>query len=366
MNRRSSPTDRLAPLFSRLEFFVKEKAIDGAALAVARGPEIIAEWYCGDASRGQAAGHSTLWPLVCISKLYTAATVMALVERGELTLSMPVHTLLPSFTQGGRESIRLRHLLTHTSGLSRATPARVEELLRRQAPLSEHLAEAYTEPLLFAPGTAFNYTDHGYALAAELAKAATGRPFAELAQTLVLEPAGLEDTFIPPPLAVYDRIAYVKGVLAEGSSGAWLNSPYARKLVHPALGFFATLRDLMRFGLLFTPDAPNRILSTATIRRMTTDQTGGNAVGHVIPIYAPQQRPWGLGFSVRGTLSNGIEDMASESSFAHVGASGSILLVDPTANITLAFVSNRYVGSGVEPFVQRLSTVVGMVLAALT
>ncbi len=358
--------DRLTPAFRRLERFIEEGAIDGAALAIAEGQELIAEWYGGQASPDRAAQADTLWPLACISKLYTATTVMTLVERGELTLSLPVHALLPDFTESGRESVRLRHLLTHTSGLIRSTPARSERLLRRQAPLWEHLEEAYTHPLLFQPGTAFNYTDHGYAVAGQVAEAAGGRPLAELVWTLVLKPRGLDDTFLPPPLGEYSRVAYVKGVLAEGTDGAMYNSAYARQLAHPGLGAVATVRDLLRFGLFFAPGSPDRVLSAASIRGMTTDQTGGDAVGHVLPLYPAQRQPWGLGFSIRGALGNGFEDIASPPTFDHVGATGSILLVDPVANITIAFVSNRFIDSDREHFVLRLSTVVGTVLAALT
>src|SRR5215217_1576552 len=302
---------RLSPVFHRIERFIADQAIDGAALAVAHGGELVTEWCAGAAAPGRAATSETVWPLACISKLYTATTIMALVERGELTLSMPVHTRLPAFARDGLEDIRLRHLLTHTSGLSRATPSRVEELLGRLAPLSEQLADAYAQPLLFTPGTAFNYTDHGYAFAAQLAEAVTACPFPDLMRTLVLQPAGLCDTFFPPPPLVYDRIAYVAGVSAEGADGAFLNSGYFRQLAHPAFGVFTTVRDLLQFGLLFTELPPVRLLGKATVRAMTIDQTGGSAIGHVMPLYPPQRQPWGLGWSIRGPLGNGLEDVAS-------------------------------------------------------
>jgi CubicO group peptidase (beta-lactamase class C family) len=356
----------LAPVFRRIERFLVDKEIDGAALAVVHRGELAAEWYCGDASPGRRAAPDTIWPLVCISKVYTAATVMALVERGELTLSMPVSAHLPAFKREGLDGIRLRHLLTHTSGLSRATPPRVEELISRQATLDEQLDDAFAQPPLFHPGTAFKYTDHGYAFAAQLAETVMAVPFSELVRTMVLQPAGLYDTFFPPHPSVYDRIAYVAGVPAEGSDGAFLNSDYFRQLAHPGLGAFATLRDLLQFGLLFTTRPPVRVLSAATVRSMTTDQTGGHAVGHVMPLYAPQRQPWGFGWSIRGSLGNGIEDLASPETFDHVGAAGAIVAIDPRSDITIAYTSNRFVHSNLEAFVGRLSAVVGMVLAALT
>ncbi|MGH3761898.1 serine hydrolase domain-containing protein [Actinophytocola sp.] len=353
-------------MFHRLEKYLADEAIDGAALAVGHGGELVGEWYGGLAAPGVDAAPDTLWPLACVSKTYTAATVMALVEQGELTLSMPVRSHLPEFERDGLADVRLRQLLTHTAGLRRATPARFEELLRARAPLSEHLADAGTEPPLFPPGTAFNYTDYGYALAARLAEAVTGTSFADLMRTTLLKPADLADTHFPPAPDVDHRIARVAGVPAADTDGAFLNSAYFRRLEYPSFGVYAGVRDLLRFGLLFGSRPPARVLSAASVRCMTTDQTGGQAVGHVMPIYPAQHRPWGLGWSVRGALGNGFEDLASPESVMHVGAAGMILLVDPRADVTIAFSSNRHVSSGTENFVQRLSAVAGMVLAALT
>ena len=328
----------------------------GAALIVAVDRAAVEEAYCGWAAPGAAAHAGTVWPLACISKLYTAATILRLVELGELTLSMPVRSVLPSFVDGGREDIRLRHLLTHTSGLARATPERMRELLAAQASLAELTADAHSLPLLFPPGTGFAYTDHGHVLAAGMASAATSTPFPSLVRELVLQPLGLHDTFLPQPPEVHDRMAHIHGVPAPEQ----FNSPYWRGLAHPALGVAATVGDLLQFGLRISS---GELLSRASVRLMTTDQTGGDSPGHVMPIYATRHRPWGMGFSVNGALGNGFEDMASPNAYDHLGAGGAILLIDPDASLAIAFASNLHVDADREGFVRRISTVVGMALA---
>lgn len=357
---------RLRPVCQRLERFVAEDAIGGFALAVARDQEILGEWYGGEAAPGSAARPETLWPLACISKLYTASVIMALVERGELTLSTLVREHLPDFSGQGREAVRLRQLLTHTSGLVKMAPERYEALMREKAPLSSHLAEAYEGPLLFPPGTGFSYTDSAFAIAAQLVERVTGKPFSELVRSLVFEPAGLEATYLAPPRAVYDRIAYVRGVPNEGLDGALFNSHHARQLAHPGCGAYASARDLLRLGLLFAPGSTARFLSGATIRTMTTDQTGGEVRGRVLDVYPRCSQRWGFGFTLRAQIGNGFEDAASAATYCMPGAAGSLVLIDPIARVTIAYASNRYIGAGLEPFLQRLSTVVGMALAALT
>jgi serine-type D-Ala-D-Ala carboxypeptidase len=356
---------RLDAVFARMQRFVTDGELAGAALAVAIGGEQVAEWYAGQAAPGRSANAETLWPLASISKTYTAAAVMALVERGDLTLSLPVRALLADFEGAGREGIRLGHLLTHTAGLIYESP-HMEDLLRQQAPLAAIVAEGCAYPLLFPPGTRHSYSDLGYALAGQMAEVAAGQPFPEVARSLVLEPSGLPETFLPPPPSDYGRVAHVLDSLAYGSEGAMYNTPYALALAHPAFGVVASVRDLLRFGLLFAPHGRHRILSEAMIRAMTSDRTGGLTLDgpHRIFPYSPEA--YGLGFCVGHRSGMAGDDLVSPLSFGHDGASGCVLLVDPVADLTIACVSNRHLRTDPDRWSFRLSSLVNGVMAALT
>lgn len=357
----SDITGRLGALGARIAGYVAAGEIGGSALAVAVGGERVAEGYWGLARPDREAGPDTLWPLTSASKLYTAATVMALVERGDLTLSTPVRGLMTQFAREGREATTLRHLLTHTSGLVYESPE-MEQVLLRRTPVAGILDEAFEHPLLFTPGTAFSYSDFGIGLAGRAAALATGKPFPELVRELVLKPGGLEDTFMPPPAEEYGRVARVAGVLGEGTDAAMYNSPYALQLAHPAFGTVASVRDLLRFGLLFAQKGERRILSGATVAAMTTDQTAD-----VRDAVTGLRRPWGLGFSLKGTASQfGMGDITSPPAFGHPGASGVTLVVDPVYDVALAYASNTHGLVDWERWNSRLTTVVNGVLAALT
>ncbi|HEX5501463.1 MAG TPA: serine hydrolase domain-containing protein [Thermomicrobiales bacterium] len=359
-------TGRLGPVREQIARFIADGEVDGAALAVAVGGEQVAEWYGGEAAPGRAAGPETLWPLGSIAKSYTAAAVLALVERGTLTLGTPVRAILSAFDGDGRERVQLRHLLTHTSGLVYESPEMERRLLAR-TPLDALVDEAYTYPLQFPPGARFSYSDYGYALAGRMAAVAAGRPFPALVHALVLDPADLRETFMPPPPEEQARLAHVVGTLAYGTDGAMYNSPYALALAHPAFGAVAGVADLLRFGLLFDPRGRRRIVAEATVRAMTTDQTGGHADGGIVAGEPAAPQPWGLGFSVHGPGGRaGYGDLAPPGSFGHGGATGCVLLVAPADGIALAYVSNRHVLADPARFAFRLSAVVNGVLAALT
>lgn len=349
----------------RIERFISDGEIAGAGLAVSHHGEQILEWYSGQAADNLPAGPNVLWPLASTSKLYTAAMVMALVERGELTLSTPVHTVLPEFSGDGRDSVHLRHLLTHTSGLIYESP-QMEARLLKQTSIDKIIDEAYEHPLKFRPGTGFEYSDFGIALAGRMASIVTGQPFPDLVRTLVIEPAGLTNTFMPPPESDYSRIAHVNGTLAYGTDGAMYNTPYGLQLAHPAFGTVASVTDLLRFGLLFAPGAKNPIVSPGTAAAMTIDQTGGMARGRLAGIELPLPQPWGLGFELNFTAGGfGLAEIGSPATFGHVGASGCSLAIDPVNEIGLAFVSNSHANIDLDRWFFRLSAVSNAVFAAL-
>lgn len=346
--------ETLRAVTERIERFIESGEIGGAGLAVVLGGRPLLEWYGGEAAPGLPAGPETLWPLASITKLYTATTIMALVERGVLTLGTPVRAVLPEFDGDGREAVTIRHLLTHTSGLL-YEPEDMEALLRQQLPLDELVEAAFSQPLQFQPGTQVSYSDLGYAVAGLVAEEAAGRPFPALVRELLLEPVGLRETYFPLPPDEAGRLAQVTGALAEGTPGHMYGPGYGLRLAHPAWGIVASLPDLLRFALLFTPHAPARILSQAAIRAMTSNQVGPAADGGI----------WGIGFELAGGRF-GEGDLLSPASFGHSGATGCTVWVEPEADLVLAYVSNRHLNAGREAFVRRLATVVNMVLAAVT
>src|SRR4029079_11841282 len=117
----------------------------------------------------------------------TAAAVMRLVELGVLTVNTPVWAILPDFRGDARDDVRIRHLITHTSGLPYESPLMGARLAAHWS-TDELIDEAYQAPFLFAPRTHFQYSDYAYGLAGRAAATVVGRPFPEVVRTLVLEP----------------------------------------------------------------------------------------------------------------------------------------------------------------------------------
>ncbi len=325
--------------FSSIEHFidriVEEGGVNGVGIAIAVRGEPVFEYLKGEAAPGTQATADTLWPLASISKVYTAAAIMSLIEEGRLGMWSQPSVVFPEFRGGGREEIRLRHLLTHTSGLPMG-PANDTKLTAAEATVEERIAHAYTDPLLFEPGTGQSYSDTGYALAGLMAARVAGISFPELIRTRVLEPAGLTDSWLVLPAEHRSRIARIAGAPGTEANMESYSSPYGTQLGHPAYSMVATVSDLLRFLLQFDPHADRRFLSKAGIRTMSTDQTGGyrsEAAGYSIS-------KWGAGFQLQSGW--GSTGLGSIESYGHLGGTGCIGWIDPVDAVSVAFVSNQH------------------------
>jgi len=183
--------------------------IVGAVVMVARDGEIIYRRADGHADREAEirVTEDTIFRLASMTKAIVSATALALAAERRLALDDPVRKWLPYFApqleDGQRPDIRIRQLLTHTSGLSYAflepqdSPYAVRhiesglELSRKK--LEEALRELAAVPLVFAPGTEWRYSLSTDVLGAVVA-AAAGVPLPAAVEHYVTGPLDMRDT----------------------------------------------------------------------------------------------------------------------------------------------------------------------------
>ncbi|MGE3797308.1 MAG: serine hydrolase domain-containing protein [Thermomicrobiales bacterium] len=354
---------KFASISTFIDRLVSNGRTPGAGLAIAVEGQPVYEHFAGFAREGRPSGPESVWPVASITKLYTAAAIMRLVEQGLLTLNLPVQKVLPEFEGGEYGKITLRQLLTHTSGLPYESPSH-EDRLSERAPVDAMTDEAVTLELEFAPGTRQLYSDLGYAVAGRMAARASGQTFEALVRHHLLDQAGLRETWLPAPDSVYSRVAHVEGAVGRTPDTEMYNSAYGLSLAHPAFGAVATLSDLLSFGLLFDPFAAPCFFARASLDVMTTDQTCGDVPGDSVIEPAGIIHPWGIGFMLKGRSS--IPELASPGSYGHGGATGCYLWIDPARRATIAFVSNKHYRSDPDDLMPRLDQVLNVVLGELS
>ena len=128
-------------------------------------------------------------PIGSATKLLSTLVILSLVKDGTLTLDMPVGSLVPSWPKD-KAAITLMMLLAQTSGL----PARADCLEVRAATLDACTQEIAKLPLRAAPGKAFIDGGAGFQVAGRMAELASGKPWALLMQTRLMDPLGFRVT----------------------------------------------------------------------------------------------------------------------------------------------------------------------------
>lgn len=145
-------------------------------------------------SRSRASSKST-YRLASVSKQFTAAAILLLAENGRLSLDDDLTKFFPGFPGYGKQ-VRIRHLLNHTSGVlayEDLIPAeRVEPVVDNDV-LEILRAQDHT---YFPPGSAFRYSNSGYALLACIVEAVSRKPYGEFLSENIFRPLGMSRTFL--------------------------------------------------------------------------------------------------------------------------------------------------------------------------
>ena len=387
--------NRLQEAIGLVAEWVGTGVVPGASLLIARGDNLVAEGYWGwaDARTKRTAGRETMWSIASITKPVTAATVMACVDRGLLSLDRPVVESLPEFEgdrRPWRRDVTLRHLLTHTSGLAGFSLDNLQ-LRQRHAPIDDFISSFLKEEVHFSPGQWHLYSSVGYGLAAEMAgraliasggAAGVTRPLqAHESFTLDrLKAIGVAEAAFRPGDAEQARCAWVESTGQEGMDWEIGNSRYYRSLGMPWGGLFTRARDVLAFIQAFLPSRraeSSRVLSETALKEMIRAQV---AVPEAPVSVATTQRditwdptseprpsvPWGLGWEVKGRAAGDyFGDSAHATSFGHFGASGTIAWADPEEDLAVVLLTNRAWASRWAVRERRLARLADAIMAAL-
>src|SRR5207302_791651 len=179
--------ERLDAAVALIENAVRSGSVSAATLHVRQGSFELSRAF------GLAGSPETPFLLASITKPMTATAVMILRDRRELALSAPVRKFIPEFTGGDRDSITIKHLLTHTSGLPDMLPEN-EALRKRHAPLKNFVSATCKTPLLFKPGAECRYQSMGVLLAGEIVERITGKPLRDFLRKELFEPLEMKQT----------------------------------------------------------------------------------------------------------------------------------------------------------------------------
>ncbi len=366
---------QLKRLDDLLEAHVGDGRHPGSLLLVSRGGRIVHVAMFGhqDASALVPVDADTIWRVYSMTKPVTSVAAMILCEEGALSLHDPVEKFIPAFADARvyasgpaaapqsvpvAEPMLIWHLLTHTSGLTYGFYAThpVDEIYRTAGfllgmPEDYDLADAAeqwaTMPLLFQPGTEWNYSVAADVVA-RVVEVASGQALDVFFDEQIFKPLGMRDTgfFVAeqdwPRLAALHAFDPETGKAVPGDADNLISSQRPRFFAG-GHGLVSTAADYHRFTQMLLRGGELegvRLLSPRTIDLMTANHLpGGETVtsfGRPLGLANNEGRGFGLGFAPLVDPVSA-KSLSSRGEYTWGGAAGTHFWVDPSEELTVLF-----------------------------
>jgi CubicO group peptidase (beta-lactamase class C family) len=289
---------------------IKDNITAGLNMLVARHGKIIYHKVFGNltlAEDSPPAPIDAVYSIMSITKPVAAALIMMLQERKLLSINDPVKKYFPEFTGGGKEKVKLHHLLTHTSGMTSGD---------------------MNDPLTLPTGKEMAYSSTGYYMLLLIVEKVTRKSLHMFAKENLFKPLGMKDTsFKKTRRQIEGRV--IQRRTPEGEKDHWMNMS---RCYSGGRNASSTAYDLAVFGQMFLNKGTYngvRVLSEKSVELMTTNQIPGVPAKYGAESF--DEAAWGYGFNISGVQTG----YPTQKAYSHSGYCGSYLLIDPVVDIVM-------------------------------
>ena len=369
-----------SPLKPILQSLVDKHIAAGVVTLVANKEKVLdveAAGYASIATKTPMRKDSVFW-IASMSKSLTGAALMMLVDEGKVSLDDPVEKHLPEFKgqqvrdadgilHAPQHPISVREVMCHTSGLVLAN----EKGLKMTQSLQENVKLFASFPLRQEPGTKYEYNSCGINTGGRIIEVLSGMSYADFMQKRLFAPLGMKDATFWPNEEQASRLAHTARFTADKQNleeikqdkdaeqriidkwsegvhtpraitadmGAPMAFSYAKHYGEPAGGFFSTASDIGAFCRMLLNGGTfdgKRLLSEQAVKQMSAIQTGDVRV-------SPDEA-YGVGCSIKLKEHEG----PSVGSFGHRGARRTAMWIDPTNQLAMVILVERFDMTGEE------------------
>lgn len=296
---------------------MQKRRIPGLALAVVKNGVVVKAQGYGIANleTDTPVIPETVFELASLTKQFTAAAIMLLVEEGRVGLDDRVSKYLND-TPDSWNNITVRHLLTHTSGLPAMDKGFEGLVWTFRVSTAEMYSAARRDPVEFTPGNRWQYSDVGYFLLGMIIESASGRKYREFLAERIFRPLGMTAT------TVLDQRAIIKN-RARGYTlfnNELINIRRDVQVELPShFGIFSTVLDLAKWdGALNS----QKLLKQSSLALMWTPVTLNNG----------RTYPYGFGWEVKEQRGHRV--------VGHTGITGTEIRRFPGDSLTVIVLTN--------------------------
>lgn len=334
---------RLAYADAAINRAVADKTIPGAVLCVVRHGKI---GYL------KAYGNKRVYPKTepmttdvvfdlasCSKPIATATSAMILIERGQLRLLDAVGSYIPGFKSwqdslGNRETIRVEHLMTHTSGLPPYAP--VAELKAKYGAPNPGAVIGWIGNCRrdFASGEGWQYSCLNYITLQRIIEKISGESLRQFAHDNIFAPLGMTHTDYTPGVGLAKLCAPTEKQPDGNCLQGVVHDPLARVMmggVSGNAGLFSSARDLAVYCAMVLNGGEwhgKRILSPLAVKCMETEPRGLERWGHT------------PGWDIFTPYSSNTGDLLSHRTFGHTGYTGTSVVIDPVNDVAVILLTN--------------------------
>jgi len=346
---------RLAQIAERMKEFEARGQLAGSVTLLQRHGALAHFEATGwaDIEAKKPMQRDTIFQIMSMTKPITGVAIMMLADEGKLRVTDPVEMHLPEFRgqmmiaaregdklilQKPPRPITIRDLMTHTSGMISVPPESTGPLMiKMDMPLDRAVAIYAQQPLDFAPGTKWQYSNPGIATLGRIVEVLSGMKYEEFLAKRIFEPLGMVDSSTVLPESKHARLAAlytVKGgrMVKEGPEALAGDAMKFRKgavYSGPEFSVYTTAADLAKFYQMMLDKGVcngQRLLSAAAVETMTSLQTGDLRAGWTLG--GGYALTWEVTKDPIGTLTG-----LSLGSFHHGGAFSTFGYIDPKRDL---------------------------------
>ena len=357
----------LARIDAFFEREIRQNRVPGAVIGIAREGKLVYYKAFGvlEPAKGTPMPLNAIFALASMTKPMTAVGVLALTQEGRLPLQESLASIYPGFAtmkvavkkadgsleyEAQKRPITIHDLLRHTSGLT--YPGRPDtggavsnlyptgEAMAHMASAAQYIDTVTKLPLVYQPGTVFEYSQSFDVLSAVVEKVG-GRTLGAHLEATIWKPLRMPDTTFHVPADKRDRIARPfatnpldgkrqRFITIEIDSGFECGGACAK----------GTVGDYLRFGEMLLDGGElegTRILSPQMVQLMTTNHLGKDIVNRVA-VVEPHRDGYGFGLGVAVRLEPGLASVPGNvGEYSWNGANGTGFFVDPKARLVVVF-----------------------------
>ncbi len=357
-------TDKLKAIPLAMEKFVASGDLSGAVTVVGRKDGVVAFDAVGqrDIEAKAPMTKDTLFRIASMTKPITAIGIMILADEGKLSPDDDVAKHLPEFTgqmllaprlketpadapvvlKKPARPVKLRDLMTHTSGVANYPKGVDDVYAKRNRTLAETTLATALQPLRTEPGTQWSYSNPGIDVLGRVIEVVSGETYENFLKKRVFDPLGMKDTAFYPTKEQLARLAVTyfkdRNDKMAPSTNVLIGLPANPKHPIPAGGLISSGDDLANlYRMMLNKGTLNgkRILSEKAVAEMTKNQTGDLANVGFVP-----GGGFGYGWAVVRE-PKGVTAMLSAGTYGHGGAFGTQGWIDPAQDVFVVLLIQR-------------------------